>query len=354
MNKITSLVGKYRKEVIFLARAGKQTITFERNIAITACSSIAGKKESEGPLGKLFDITLDDDTWGETCWEKSESKLQKECVRLVIDKRKICESDVNMIFAGDLLNQCVGAHYGLRDMRVPFFGLYGACSTFCEGMIMGAMSIEAKASDRSIFVTSSHFCSSEKQFRLPLDYGGQRSPTAQWTVTASGSCLLEEGEGINIVSATPGRIVDMGISDASNMGTAMAPAAADTLTALFNDTNTTPDDYDLILTGDLGVVGSDILKDLMKENGYDISKVHNDAGCMIFDIKKQDVHAGGSGCGCMASVFCADIMKRLTAGKIKKMIVMATGALMNTQAINQGESIPSIAHAVVIEDRSRG
>ncbi len=336
-----------------MARMGKQTIIFNSDIAITGCSSIAGKKESEGPLGKLFDMTLDDDSFGENFWEKSESKLQKECVRLLIEKRKVCESDVNMIFAGDLLNQCVGAHYGLRDMRVPFFGLYGACSTFCEGMILSAMSIEAKASERSVFVTSSHFCSSEKQFRLPLNYGGQRSPTAQWTVTASGSCMLEEGVGINIVSATPGRIVDMGISDASNMGTAMAPAAVDTLTALFSDTDTTPDDYDLILTGDLGVVGSDILKDLMLKNGYDISKQHNDAGCMIFDIKGQDVHAGGSGCGCMASVFCADIMKRLTGGKLSKIIVMATGALMNTQAINQGESIPSVAHAVVIENRSR-
>ncbi len=332
-----------------MSRIGKQTIIFDAKIAITSCASIAGKKESEGPLGALFDITLDDDTWGEACWEKSESKLQKECVRLVINKRGICESDIQMLFAGDLLNQCVGAHYGLRDMRVPFFGLYGACSTFCEGMLLAAMSIEAGASERSIFVTSSHFCSSEKQFRLPLDYGCQRAPTAQWTVTASGSCLLEKGDGINIIAATPGRIVDMGISDAANMGTAMAPAAADTLTALFSDTNTTPNDYDMILTGDLGLVGSSILKDLMLENGYDISNCHSDAGCLIFDIDKQDVHAGGSGCGCMASVFCADIMKRLNGGKVKKIIVMATGALMNTQAINQGESIPSVAHAVVIE-----
>ncbi len=333
-----------------MSRCGKQTIIFKKDIAITANASIGGKKESKGPLGNLFDITLDDDSWGEDTWEKSESKLQRECVRLVIDKRGICESDIQMLFAGDLLNQCIGAHYGLRDMRVPFFGLYGACSTFCEGMIMAAMSIEANVSERSIFVTSSHFCSSEKQFRLPLNYGGQRSPTAQWTVTASGSCLLEKGKGINIIAATPGRIVDKGISDASNMGTAMAPAAVDTLTALFNDTNTMPSDYDLILTGDLGRVGSDILKDLMYQNGFDISKVHSDAGCMIFDTKKQDVHAGGSGCGCIASVFCADIMKRLNRGKIKKMIIMATGALMNTQAINQGESIPSIAHAVIIEN----
>ena len=330
-------------------RKGKQTIVFEKRPALTSYASIAGKKESEGPLGKQFDMTLDDDKWGEDCWEKSESKLQRECVRLVINKRGICESDINMIFAGDLLNQCVGAHYGLRDMRVPFFGLFGACSTFCEGMIMAAMSVDSGASERSIFVTSSHYCSAEKQFRLPLDYGGQRAPTAQWTVTASGSCLVEEGDGVRILGATPGRIVDMGISDAANMGIAMAPAAADTLTALFKDTGTNADDYDLILTGDLGVFGSDMLCDLMDKNGFDIRKKHNDCGCMIYNIKEQDVHGGGSGCGCIASVFCADTVKKLQTGKIKKMILMATGALMNTQAINQGETIPSVAHALILE-----
>ena len=331
------------------SRKGKQTFVFDKRPAITSYASIAGKKEGEGPLGHLFDVTLEDDKWGEKSWERSESKLQRECVRLVIDKRGICESDINCIFAGDLLNQCVGAHYGLKDMRVPFFGLFGACSTFCEGMIMAAMSVDSGCSERSIFVTSSHYCSAEKQFRLPLNYGGQRSPTAQWTVTASGACLVEEGDGVRILGATPGRIVDMGISDASNMGTAMAPAAADTLTALFKDTGTNPDDYDLIMTGDLGVVGSDILGDLMLKNGFDIKRKHQDCGCLIYDIKEQDVHAGGSGCGCIASVFCADTVKKLQTGKIKKMILMATGALMNTQAINQGESIPSVAHALILE-----
>lgn len=331
------------------SRKGRQTLVFDTMPCIAAAASVAGKKESEGPLGKLFDVTLDDDIWGEKSWERAESKLQREVVRLVIDKRKICETDVDCIFAGDLLNQCVGAHYGLKDMRVPFFGLYGACSTFCEGMILAAMSVDSGCSQRSICVTSSHYCSSEKQFRLPLNYGGQRSPTAQWTVTGAGSCVIEEGTGVRILGATPGRIVDMGISDASNMGTAMAPAAADTLTALFKDTGTAPNDYDLILTGDLGTVGSEILKDLMLEEGFDISGKHQDCGCLIFDIEKQDVHAGGSGCGCMASVFCADIMRKLSDGKIKKMILMATGALMNTQAINQGESIPSVAHALIIE-----
>ena len=330
-------------------RVGKRTMVFENRPVITETASVVGKKEGEGPLGNLFDITLTDDKWGEDTWEKSESKLQRECVRFLIDKRKICESDIDLLFSGDLLNQCVGAHYGLKDMRVSFLGLFGACSTFCEGMILAAMSVDGGYSKRSVCVTSSHYCSAEKQFRLPLNYGGQRSPTAQWTVTGAGACTIELGEGVHIVSATPGRIVDMGINDASNMGVAMAPAAADTLVQLFNDTGTSPNDYDLILTGDLGSVGSEVLCSLMSDNGFDISKQHNDCGCMIFDLKEQDVHAGGSGCGCIASVFSADIYRKLKNGQIKKMILMATGALMNTQAINQGETVPSVAHALVLE-----
>lgn len=330
-------------------RIGKRTMTFQRRPAITETASIVGKKEGEGPLGRFFDITLSDDTWGMDSWEKSESKLQRECVRLLIDKRKICESDTDILFSGDLLNQCVGAHYGLKDMRVSFIGLFGACSTFCEGMMLAAISVDGGYSERSVCVTSSHYCSAEKQFRLPLNYGGQRSPTAQWTVTGAGACTIEIGDGVHIISATPGRIVDMGINDASNMGVAMAPAAADTLIQLFNDTNTKPEDYDLILTGDLGTVGSEVLCDLVKDKGYDIKGIHNDCGAIIFDIKSQDVHAGGSGCGCIASVFSAYIYPKLKAGKIRRMILMATGALMNTQAINQGEAIPSVAHALVLE-----
>lgn len=331
------------------SRMGKRTMIFDKRPAITETASVVGKKESEGPLGSLFDITLSDDKWGEDTWEKSESKLQRECVRLLIDKRKICESDIDLMFSGDLLNQCVGAHYGLKDMRVSFLGLFGACSTFCEGMMLAAMSVDGGYSDRSVCVTSSHYCSAEKQFRLPLNYGGQRSPTAQWTVTGAGACTIEIGDGVQIISATPGRIIDMGINDASNMGVAMAPAAADTLIQLFNDTGTKPSDYDLILTGDLGSVGSDVLCNLMSDSGFNINTQHKDCGCMIFDLEKQDVHAGGSGCGCIASVFSADIFCQLKTGKIKKMILMATGALMNTQVINQGETIPSVAHALILE-----
>lgn len=331
------------------SRIGKQTFILNSKPCIAATASIVGKKESEGPLGGCFDVTLSDDIWGEKTWEKAESKLQRETARLVIEKRGVCESDVDCMFAGDLLNQCVGAHYGLRDMRVPFFGLFGACSTFCEGLALASMLVDAGFSKRSMCVSSSHFCSAEKQFRLPLDYGGQRPPTAQWTVTGAGGAIVEQGDGVRVASVTAGRIVDMGISDANNMGTAMAPAALDTLMCLFDDTNTAPSDYDLILTGDLGMVGSDILCETAKKEGYDIYTRHRDCGCMIFDINKQDVHCGGSGCGCVASVFSSVIMDRLKKGEIGKMILMATGALMNTQALYQGETIPSIAHAIVIE-----
>lgn len=333
-------------------RMGRQTFIFKNRPSISEAAAICGKKEGEGPLGEKFDIVLDDDKWGEDTWEKAESKLQKEAVRLAIDKRKICESDIDCIFAGDLLNQCIGAHYGLKDMRVPFFGLYGACSTFCESMLLAAMTVDAGYSQRSACITSSHFCSAERQFRLPLSYGGQRPPTAQWTVTASGAAIVEKDVGDVVITAgTAGRIVDMGINDANNMGAAMAPAAYDTLSCLFSDTGTSPDDYDIILSGDLGVIGSDILRDIASKNGYDIYKQHNDCGCMIFDVNKQDVHSGGSGCGCVAGVFCADIIKKIEAGIIKKMILIGTGALMNTQSIYQGEAIPSVAHAIVIERR---
>lgn len=330
--------------------AGKnKTFSFKNKPRISMTASIAGKKEKEGPLGTFFDKTFDDDTLGEKSWEKAESKLQQLAVREAIDKRQICETDVNVIFAGDLLNQCVGAHYALKDMRIPFFGLYGACSTFCEGMILAALTVDGGYSNRSMCVTSSHFCAAEKQFRMPLAYGGQRPPNSQWTVTASGAAIIEKEGEIAITSATPGRIVDMGINDANNMGTAMAPAACDTLTALFNDTNTTPCDYDMIYTGDLGIIGTQILCEMTEKNGFDISKNHQDCGCLIYDIDKQDVHCGASGCGCIASVFSSYIYKKLILGEMNKIILMATGALMNTQALYQGESIPSVAHALILE-----
>ena len=331
-------------------RIGKKTIVFSNKPRISSVASVGGKKEGEGPLGDEFDLIFNDDKFNEKSWEMSESKLQQIAVKKAIEKGGVCESDIDMLFGGDLLNQCSGTHYGLKDMRIPFFGLYGACSTFCESMLLAAMSVDGGYSNRSICVTSSHFCSAEKQFRMPLSYGGQRPPTSQWTVTASGAAMIEKNKGsVSIIAATPGRIVDMGISDANNMGIAMAPAACDTLTELFNDTNTTPNDYDFIYTGDLGTLGSEILSDLLCENGYILKSRYKDCGCIVYDNKRQDVHSGGSGCGCMAGVFCSHIYNKFITGELNKIIIMATGALMNTQVLYQGESIPSIAHALILE-----
>jgi len=330
-------------------RLGRQTVAFENPPTIFETASTVGKKEGEGPLRDSFDMVLEDDYFGCDSWEKAETKLQLETAKRVIKKAKIAEKDIDFILAGDLLNQCVGTHYAVRDFDIPFLGLYGACSTMAESMMIGSMLISGEMATSTLCLTSSHFCSAEKQYRFPLEYGGQRTPSAQWTVTGSGAAILKsQGNGPYILGTTTGKVIDMGINDAGNMGAAMAPAAVDTLTALFTETNTKPEDYDLILTGDLGLFGSDILCDLMNKNGYDIYPMQNDCGKMIFDIEAQDVHAGGSGCGCCGSVFCGDIFKKLKNKSINKMILMATGALMNPMTLLQGESIPAVAHALVI------
>jgi len=330
-------------------RIGRSTVKFEKPPAIYESSSTVGKKEGEGPLRDDFDLILEDDHFGEDSWEKAESKLQQETARRVLEKAKIAEKDVNYVLAGDLLNQCAGANYAMRNFDIPFLGLYGACSTMAESMMIGAMLIGGGIADNALCVTSSHFCSAEKQYRYPLDYGGQRAPTTQWTVTGSGAALLTKGNGVAYIdSVTTGKVIDMGINDANNMGAAMAPAASDTILSIFRETGTTPYDYDVILTGDLGVIGSDLLCDMLNKEGYDIYSNHKDCGKMIFDITAQDVHSGASGCGCCGSVFCGHIMNRFKEKKIRKMILVATGALMNPLAIFQGETIPSIAHGLVI------
>ena len=294
-------------------------------------------------------MVLDDDTLGEKSWEKSESKLQEKAALTALDKAGLAPSDINYVLAGDLLNQCAGAHYGMRDLKIPFLGLYGACSTMSESLSIGSMLVGGDYADYAMCVTSSHFCSAERQFRNPLEYGGQRTPSAQWTVTGSGCAILaKNGTGPKITHVTTGKIVDMGINDVNNMGAAMAPAAIDTLSAHFSDTGFKPNDYDLILTGDLGIIGSDILEELMLDEGYDIRGIHDDCGKIIYDIEEQDVHAGGSGCGCCGSVFCGHIMQEIKNGKYDRVLLMATGALMNPMTVEQGETIPSIAHAVTI------
>ena len=330
-------------------RLGKQTVTFGEPATILETAAIVGQKEGEGPIAQSFDIILEDDKFGEETWEKSESRLQREAALTALKKAKLTPSDINYVLAGDLLNQCVGAHYGMRDLEIPFLGLYGACSTMAESLSIGSMLISGGYADYAMCVTSSHFCSAEKQFRYPLEYGGQRAPSAQWTVTGAGCAVLaKDGDGPKITHVTTGKIIDMGVSDLNNMGAAMAPAAIDTLTAHFEDTGLKADDYDLILTGDLGLIGSDILEELMLEEGYDIRENHNDCGKIIFDIEKQDVHSGGSGCGCCGSVFCGHIIKEIRSGKYKRVLLIATGALMNPMTVKQGETIPAIAHAVAI------
>ncbi len=330
--------------------AKHQTIYFD-NVYIRETASIGGVKEGEGPLCDTFDKILTDDKCGRDSWEAAQSEIQSETISLLMQKSGLADNDIDCIFSGDLLNQCAATHYAVRDTGVPFLGLYGACSTMAESLIMAAAYISGGFFDTAIATTSSHFCSAERQFRFPLEYGGQRTPSAQWTVTGAGAALLsrEQGGAARISAATVGKIVDFGVTDANNMGAAMAPAAADTLIELFRATSTRPEDYDMILTGDLGIVGSDILAELLFDEGYDIRGVHNDCGKMIYRIDEQDVHAGGSGSGCSASVLCGKIYNDFKQGNLERIIFMATGALMSTTELEQGESIPGIAHAVIIE-----
>ncbi len=332
-----------------MKKIGKQTIKFNNPPTILECATIVGPKEADGPLAKYFDRCLENEMWGEKTWEKAESKIVKETANLVIAKSGIPANEIEYCFAGDLLNQCISSSFGLRELNIPFFGIFGACSTFVEGLSLASIFVE-NGIKHTISTASSHFCSSEKQFRFPLELGNQRPQTSQWTVTGAGATILSNsGQGPYITSITSGKIVDMGIKDANNMGAAMAPAAFDTMMTHFRDTGRSPNYYDAILTGDLGYVGKDILIELSEKAGYNIKSVYNDCGVLIFDKEKQDTHSGGSGCGCCASVFSGYLFKQLKEKKLKKILLMATGALMNSMSSQQGESIPGIAHAISIE-----
>ena len=334
-----------------MEKIGKQTIKFNMPPTITECASIVGPKESQGPLSKYFDQTLDDEFWGEKTWEKAESKIIKETVNMAISKSQIPSSQIDFCFAGDLLNQCISSSFGLRELNIPFFGVFGACSTFVESMCLGSVFIDSKAATNVLCATSSHFCSAEKQFRFPLELGNQRPPTSQWTVTGSGAAVLSaNGNGPFITHITPGKIVDMGIKDANNMGAAMAPAAFDTLITHLEDTGRKPSYYDAIVTGDLGHIGKEIVQDLCKNKGYNINRNYDDCGVLIFDKSKQDTHSGGSGCACIGTVFSGYFFKQLRDKKINKILLIATGALTNSTSAQQGESIPGIAHAIAIEN----
>ena len=332
-----------------MKKIGKQTIKFDNPPTIKQCYSVVGPKEQNGPLCKYFDITIDDEFWGEKTWEKAESKMIRECVNGVISKSEVAHSDIDLIFAGDLLNQCASSCFGLRESNVPFFGIFGACSTFVEGLSLSAICTESFAKN-ILCATSSHFCSAEKQFRFPLELGNQRPQSSQWTVTGSGASIIaKEGEGPYITHITMGKIIDLGIKDANNMGAAMAPAFADTLITHFKDTGRNPSYYDAIYSGDLGYIGKDIAIDICLSEGYNIKSNYNDCGVLIFDKETQDTHSGGSGCGCIASVFSGYIFKKLKNKNLKKILIVATGALMNTTTSQQGESIPGIAQLISIE-----
>lgn len=337
-------------------RIGTRTVLLENKPTVIGHAAVVGQTEGEGPLGKEFDRVHQDDTVGKASFEQAESAMQREAIVCALEKAGKTPADADFILSGDLLAQCIGSAFGVRDLGIPFLGLYGACSTMALSLGLASVLVDSGAANLAVAATSSHFASAERQFRQPLEYGGQRPPTAQRTATAAGATVLTNPQTKatgkirpRIAAVTFGKIVDLGIKDANNMGAAMAPAAADTIAAFLEDTNTKPTDYDLILTGDLGSVGTALLAELLeKDRQIDIRSVHNDCGLLIYDREKQDVHAGGSGCGCAASVLNAHILNRMEQGELKKVLLTATGALMSLTSSLQGESIPSVAHAVLI------
>ena len=331
-------------------KIGKQTVKFENPPRIECAYSSVGKKEGDGPFGNYFDSIFTDPLMGKDTWEQAESELLKETVKLLMKKSKNIFGDIDYILAGDLLNQCTSSSFGIKDFNIPFLGLFGACSTFGEGMSVGSMLLDGGFAKKVICAASSHFCSTEKQFRFPIEYGSARTPTSQWTVTGSGAIILSyEGDGPKITHVTTGKIVDLGVTDANNMGAAMAPAAADTIYTHFKETGRSSDYYDLIVTGDLAKVGMKLNIELLQSKGIDITQNYNDCGNMVFDQKNQSTKAGGSGCGCAASMFCAYFYSKLKEGEYKKILFVPTGALLSPTTAFQGETIPSIAHAVAIE-----
>ena len=324
----------------------KDIIRFENEPRITSFYSVVGSEEKKGPLGDSFDEYSSDNKFEKDSWEKAESEMQRLALRGALKKSNLKDTDIDILLAGDLLNQCVGSSYGLLEFDTPYIGLYGACSTCALGLALSGMLCNGGAVQRCACVTSSHYCASERQFRFPLEYGGQRTPTSQWTVTGSGAFIVGNEGKIKIKEAVFGKSVDMGINDINNMGAAMAPACIDTIKRYFSSSNLPVDYFDLIVTGDLGYEGSEILKDLLLKDGIDIRKNHVDCGLMIYDIEGQDKHAGGSGCGCSASVLAGNILKNLEAGILKNILFIGTGALMNPLTLYQGGSIPAVAHLV--------
>ena len=329
---------------------GKASIEFSHPPVIIGHGNVVGKKEGEGPLGSLFDRIEEDPMLGTASWEEAESKLQQKAAESAIKNAGLKNKDIRYLLAGDLLGQLIATSFGLMNLEIPLFGLYGACSTMGEAMTLGSILVDGGYADRVVSLASSHFASAEKQFRFPLEYGNQRPFSATWTVTGSGAVVLsKKGEGPKVTGITPGKIVDMGLKDSMNMGACMAPAAADTICQHLHDFKRSPADYDRIITGDLGVVGKMILEEFLDSQGYDIRDCHMDCGIEIFDSSSQDTHAGGSGCGCSAVVLTSYVLPKLKTGEWKRVLFVPTGALLSTVSFNEGQSVPGIAHGLVIE-----
>lgn len=347
-------------------KQGKQTFQFPMMPRIIGSYSMVGEKEGKGPMAKWFDQILEDDTYGEKTWEKSESKMLEQSILQALQKSGRSKENIDTILSGDLINQIMSSSFMARNLAIPFLGLYGACSTMTESMVLGSMMIDGGYASNIIVAASSHFCTAERQFRLPLEHGNQRPPSAQWTATAAGAMVLsgqdkgdnavkrgksisqgQEMKEVYITHATVGKIIDTGMKDVNQMGAAMAPAAVDTIIRHLSDTGRSPDFYDLIITGDLGLVGKEIALDLLNGAGVEIAGIFKDCGSMMYD-KKQDTHSGGSGCGCSASIFCGYVYQEMKQGKLKNALLISTGALLSTISSQQGESVPGIAHAVAV------
>ena len=330
-------------------KRGKRSFLPQLQPVITAWASVAGKKEGEGPLAKTFDVISDDPYFGQKTWEQGEKRLQQLALETLLKKAGLEPDRVDVVFSGDLLNQCIGSSFSLRNTGIPHLGLYGACSTMADSLLLAAMAVGGSYADRVVAMTSSHFASSERQYRFPLGYGGQRTPTAQWTVTGSGAALVcSEGTGPVIEGCTIGTVRDLGITDANNMGAAMAPAAYDTIRAHLDDFSSAPEDFDLIVTGDLGKVGREMLLELARRDGVSLEGRLTDCGTLVFDSSTQDVHSGGSGCGCSAITLCGDLLAKLAKGKLKRILFCGTGALLSPTSTQQGLPIPGVCHAVSI------
>lgn len=335
---------------------GGQSIEFQNSVRILSSASVVGKKEGEGPLGSFFDVVGEEDAlFGCESWEEAESFIQKEAASRAVFGAGLQMKEIRLLFAGDLLAQSIASSFGAASLGIPLYGLYGACSTMGESLSLASMAVAAGYGEYVLAATSSHFASAEKEFRFPLEYGSQRPLSATWTVTGAGACVLgNHGGKAKITGVTTGKVVDFGIKDSQNMGACMAPAACDTIAAHLRDFEREASYYDKIITGDLGSIGREILIDLLKEKEIDISAQHMDCGMMIFDSEKQDTHAGGSGCGCSASVFASYILKMISSGEWKKILFVPTGALLSKVSFNEGKTVPGIAQAVVVESLEEG